>query len=87
MTPISQSCKVTLLFVSVFWSRFSYLITGADVNSIFQEVEDFVNVSRPGSPKKTGVAVRLDNKEKKTERNSVRKSHSNIPLKCPLKRS
>lgn len=66
-------------------SRFSYLIAGADVNAIFQEVEDFVNVSRPGSPKETGVAVGLDNRGKQTERGSVRKSDSRIPLKCMLK--
>lgn len=40
--------------------KFSYLVTGADVNSIFQEVEDFVNVPCSGSPQETGVTVRLE---------------------------
>lgn len=40
--------------------KFAYLVTGADVNSIFQEFQDFVNVSRSGSSKETGVTVGLE---------------------------
>lgn len=40
--------------------KFAYLVTGADVYSIFQEVKDFVNVPCSGSPQETGVTVRLE---------------------------
>ena len=40
-------------------SKFTYLVAGADVDSILQEVEDFVDVPRSGSPQETGVTVRL----------------------------
>lgn len=40
--------------------NFPYLVTGTDVYSIFQEVEDFVNVPRSGSPQETGVTVGLE---------------------------
>lgn len=40
--------------------KFAYLVTGADVYSIFQEVEDFVNVPCSGSPQETGVTVGLE---------------------------
>lgn len=41
-------------------NKFPYLVTGADIYSIFQVVEDFVNVPRSGSPQETGVTVGLD---------------------------
>jgi len=41
-------------------SKFPYLVTGADVDSIFQEVEDFVDVPRSGRPQEAGVTVRLE---------------------------
>uniref|UniRef100_A0A8D3CLR6 Uncharacterized protein n=1 Tax=Scophthalmus maximus TaxID=52904 RepID=A0A8D3CLR6_SCOMX len=34
---------------------FPYLVTGADIYSIFQEFKDFVNISRPGRSKETGA--------------------------------
>lgn len=40
--------------------KFPYLVTGTDVYSIFQEVEDFVNVPRSGSPQETVVTVGLE---------------------------
>lgn len=37
-----------------------YLVAGANVNSIFQELKDFIDVSSSGGPQETGVAVRLE---------------------------
>ncbi len=40
--------------------QFPYLVTGAYVYSIFQEVKDFVNVPGSGSPQEAGVTVGLE---------------------------
>lgn len=45
--------------------KFPYLVTGADVYSIFQEVKDFVNVPCSGSSQETGVTVRLERRRQK----------------------
>lgn len=55
------------LWVWLLWMtiRVSYLIAGADVHSSFQIFQNFVDVSCPRRSQETGVAVRLEETQRK----------------------